>query len=162
MAKVYNFRTPVSERKVVHSKTGERFEKELALMTDDKGIEKFYVKSKTDTYEKIQAFAEDCKIENILLRCRDLGDYSMLNQAEPMYADISDMPKSYIEAHNKIQKMEQNFNDLPLEIRNKFDNSFTKYLAEAGSENWMKNMGLWKEPEKAEEPAPVTKEDNAE
>ena len=79
-----------------------------------------------------------------------------------MYADITDMPKSYIEAHNKIQKMEQNFNELPLEIRNKFDNSFTKYLAEAGSESWMKNLGLVKEPTKTEEPTPETKEEKAE
>lgn len=145
MAKVYNFRTPVTERKIALSNPGEFVQEELAMRIDDKGNETFYVKGKTNVYEKIQAFAEECKIENILARCQDLGDLTALNQIQVEYGDMTEFPSTFIEAHQKIQELEDNFNNLPLDIREKFENNFNKYLAEAGTEKWLKNLGIVEE-----------------
>lgn len=145
MAKKSIFRTPISERKIVYSTHGEHEEPVLALKINEDGSEIFYVKGKTNVFEKIQAFADECNLELILQRCTDLGDFSSLNMRQGDYGDFTDVPKSYIEAHAKLQIMEEKFNELPLETRIKFDNSFSRYLAEAGSETWMKNMGFVKE-----------------
>ena len=59
--------------------------------------------------------------------------------------DITEMPTNMLEAHNKIKEAENTFNKLPLEIRAKYDHNFNKYLADMGSEEWMKTMGFVKE-----------------
>lgn len=139
------FRTPVSERKIIYSTAGKHEEPVLALKINEDGSETFYVKGKTNVFEKIQSFADESNLELILQRCTDLGDFSSLNMRQGDYGDFTDIPKSYIEAHTRLQDMEAKFNELPLETRMKFDNSFSRYLAEAGTEKWMKNMGFIEE-----------------
>lgn len=139
------FRTILDPPKVTITPSGSKEEDIWQLKIDEKGNETFYIAGKTNVYEKIQAHLESTKIENILAKCIDMGDTTLLNQKEGFYADISEMPNTWIEAQNKIKNAENIFNSLPLEIRKKYDNNFNKYLAEVGSESWLKNMGLLKE-----------------
>lgn len=144
------FRTILDPPKITSTPAGSKIEEVLAMKINEKGEEEFYIDHKTNVYEKIQAFKEECEIENILARCIETGDYSALERAQGSYMDISEMPNNIFEAHQKIKEAEETFNQLPLEIRSKYDNNFNKYLLDFGSENWMKNMMI-EEPKKETE-----------
>ena len=144
------FRTILDEPKKTITPSGSKEEDVWELKIDEKGNETFYISGKTNVYEKIQAHLEETKIENILARCIETGDYTALNQVQGNYMDITEMPTNMLEAYNKIKDAENIFNKLPLEIRAKYDHNFNKYLADMGSEEWMKTMGIVKEEVKEE------------
>lgn len=154
--KVSPFRTPVSEPVHTKQNTGDRLEEVWAMKLDDKGNEEFYVSGLHNTYAEIQAYADEVNLEKIIDRCMETGDLNLLNQVKKDYIDITEMPKNLIDAKNKINKAETEFYNLPLEIREKYENNFNKYLADVGSEEWVKNMNFNR---KEEEPAPDPEEE---
>lgn len=151
------FRTPVDDPKEIITPSGEKLEDVWAMKLDEKGNEVFYIEGQTNIYEKTQAYLEETKIENILQRCIDTGDPTILNKVRGQYLDVSEMPNNIFEAHAQIEKAKEIFNELPLETRKKYDFSFDKYLADFGSENWIQNMGL-NEKEEKPNPDPVETE----
>lgn len=98
---------------------------------------------KTDIYQKIISHADECDIELLLTRCQAEG-YEILNRREAISGDVTMVPKSMLEAAMTLQEQENNFNQLPLDIRKKFNFSFTEYIAEAGNDlnNWATKMGI--------------------
>lgn len=143
--KVMPFRTPVDERKMIYTNNGSPEETILALRIGEHGEEEFYEKGKTNLYEKIQMFKDECDIEQILLRCTEQNDLGLLNQRNPLYVDFSEFPDNMIESYNKIKDAEDIFNNLPLETKAKFDNNFNVFLAKFGTKEFMKALGLIKE-----------------
>lgn len=150
--KKWHFRTPIDEPITTVTPSGTEEEEILAMKIDDKGNETFYVKGKTNVWEKTQAFKEETEIETILRRVTDTGDTSILVKSNPQYIDITEMPENVFEAHQKIKEAEEVFNNLPLEIRKKYEYNFNKYLADFGTKEWQRNMGLLEE--KTPEPTP--------
>lgn len=139
------FRTILDPAPEIQTKSGNDYEEVLALRINDDGEEEFYVKCKTNVYEKIQMFKDEVDIEKILLRCSETGDLTLLHQTEPFFMDMSDMPENIFEAHQKIRDAEEAFANMPLKVRESYDNNFNKFLADFGTENWLKNVGLYKE-----------------
>lgn len=134
----------------IETTSGSEWEEVLALRINESGEEEFYVKGKTNIYEKIQAFADDVDLEKILIRCSETGDISILHQTEPFFMDMSEMPDNIFEAHRKIKDAEEAFANMPLATREAYDNNFNKFLADFGTDNWLKNVGLYKEETKTE------------
>lgn len=157
-AKKWHFRTPIDDPVNTFTPSGEEVEEMLAMKIDDNGNETFYVKGKTNVWEKIQAFKSETEIETILKRLTDTGDASILERANPQYIDISEMPDNIFEAHQKIKDAEETFNNLPIEIRREYEFNFNKYLADYGSKNWLKAMGLLEETPVINEPEKGEKE----
>ena len=106
-------------------------------------------------------FKDDCDLEQIIQRVMQTGDVSIMQQRQPLYADFADMPDNIFEAHRKIEEAKEVFNNLPTEVKEKYGMSFDRYLADFGSEEWMKNMGYFKE-EIHEEEKETKGEENAE
>ncbi|QCS36245.1 minor capsid protein [Capybara microvirus Cap1_SP_175] len=144
------YRTDWTEHKITESPTGSHYINEYSVKYDENGHRTVYISGKTNIYEQIQAHAEECKIENILAKYQMTGDESILNQRTGQYWDITDMPKNRMEMLNMIQESKEQFMKLPVEIRAKYNHSWEEYLADAGSENWAKNMGILKEETKIE------------
>lgn len=94
---------------------------------------------KDDIQEFIQSFKDQTDMTYILQRMA-VGDASVLNQRTPMYGDFTDMPKTYAEALQLVIDRERQFMELPLDVRNKFDNDFRKWFAQSGSEEWFDKM----------------------
>ena len=95
----------------------------------DKNGDLQLVKTGTDNlYDKIQAEAAACDMDNILRRFAN-GDISVLSQSQGVYADVSGAPMHFTDALNMVRSVEDSFAQLPAEEREKFDNDWVKYGA---------------------------------
>lgn len=79
-------------------------------------------------YDKIQAEAAACDMDNILRRFAN-GDISVLSQVQGVYADVADAPMHFTDALNMVRSVEDSFAQLSAEEREKFDNDWVKYGA---------------------------------
>lgn len=151
-------------QKVVFTKPGSRYADKHAIKIDENGHKTLNkTGERTNIYLKIQAHADECDIEKILSRAEVEG-YEILDRREVISGDVTLVPKSLLEAQITLQKQENDFNKLPLEVRKKFNFSFTEYIAEAGNnlKSWAEKMGYGPEPK--QEPVlsfekPETKEE---
>lgn len=120
--------------------TGTECDKTYEMTINENGEKKLKQKGYTNRYEKVQSHAEECKIENILARAT--VDPSVLNARTGQYIDTVDMPKSLAEAQMLMQKVENEFNSLPVEVRKEFNNSAEEYIAAYGGKKWAEALGL--------------------
>ena len=79
-------------------------------------------------YDKIQAEAAACDMDNILRRFAN-GDISVLSQSQGVYADVAGAPMHFTDALNMVRSVEDAFNQMPAEEREKYDNDWVKYGA---------------------------------
>lgn len=139
------FRTQF-EREPVISNPGEGIKDEFGSRIDKNGRVIVSKKGTTDLYSYIQSFADSTDI-NVLLKRFANGDESALNQRRAEYMDITEMPSTYAELLNKLNDGKELFDALPIELKNKYGNSFNKWIVESGSKDWLVDMGLYKEKE---------------
>lgn len=112
---------------------------------DDKGVPYLEKTGEINTYERIQSYRDECDINSILTRYAN-GDQTVL-QRPGYYLDTTVLPQNIIDATNMINEQKAKFAALPIEVRNKFNQSFEQWAATAGSDEWAKKMGLEKQPE---------------
>ena len=103
-----------------------------------------------DTYSFIQSFAESTDIHSILRRYQN-GEVDVLEKVQGFYGDITEMPKTYAEALQRIADSEKIFWSLPLDVRAKFGHSFSEFLAASQDADFLDRLGV--KPD--EQPAPV-------
>lgn len=127
-----------------YSNPGSRYAENHAIRIDDNGHKSLAKTGElTDIYEKIQKHVDECDIEKILART-DAEGFEILNKREASTGDVTVAPKSMMEAAQRLNDMEQEFNHLPLETRKAFNFNFNEYIAEAGKDlkSWCNKMGL--------------------
>lgn len=137
------FRSAYSGQVRHTSLTGDGHEPEYEYKVTDEGRE--LVKTgETDVYALIQSRLDETKIENIIKRAT--YDPTTLGSQEWMTSrtmtDISDMPTNYHEWYGRIKDAEAEFEKLPVEIKNKWDNDVEKYIMAYGTEDWADKMGI--------------------
>ena len=107
--------------------------------------------------EYIDSFRESCDINNLVARF-NAGDVTALSRAQGAFFDATQLPHTYAEMLNTVTNAEQTFNSLPLEVREKFDNSYVKWLSMMDdAEQFALMMGVSKDAP-AEPPEPISKE----
>lgn len=149
-------RSSGTERKF--TETGRPFHTEYEIYIDETGHKTLHSTGETNTYAKIQESLESTLIENILDRVA-LGDKEALERVQGKYVDMEKLPKSLMEAQNKIVEIKNEFYKLPTEIRAQFDNSPEKYVHDFGTEEWA-NI-IFPKKENPVEPIKETKEETA-
>ena len=157
--KVAPFKTILSPHERIYTPSGTKEEDVWEMIVDEKGRETFAVTGKVNVYEKTQAFADSVDLGKIIEKVTLTGDYNILNQRKTEYLDITEMPDNIIEAHSQLENAKRTFEKMPLEIRNKYDHDFSKYLEDMGSKEWVEIMEKYNNPEetKIEEPETETK-----
>ncbi len=95
---------------------------------DENGDLKLVKTGTENLYDKIQAEAAACDMDNILRRFAN-GDISVLSQSQGIYADVSSAPMHFTDALNMVRSVEEEFDRLPAEEREKFDNDWVKFGA---------------------------------
>ena len=120
--------------------TGTRTDKTYKYVIDPKtGRRKWKEVGETDRYAKIQESLEDSKLVNIIKRATT--DPTVLMANNGMWVDVTEMPRNLMEAQNSVLKARQQFADLPLEIRKKFDNDVDLYVSMYGTKEWAEALG---------------------
>lgn len=128
---------------------GNRMEPQYAERYDENGKAYLEKVGEVDTYEKIQSYRDECDVMAILSRYA-AGDETAL-AAPGWYIDTSKLPNTYTEYMNMMNEQREKFDQLPLSIRNKFNNNFNEYMATAGEESWLRNMGIMPKNDAADE-----------
>lgn len=104
-----------------------------------------------DTDEMIESHRASTELSTLISRYKN-GDLSALNQVNGFYADVSDAPKNLAEAMQYVLNAENIFNALPVDKKKIYGSDFRKWLADFGSEEWLKNMNIV---QAYEEPVPI-------
>ena len=81
-----------------------------------------------DTDEEISSYREQTDMAYIISRI-NAGDSSVLPDPNALYADVSDLPNTPIGMVNFLDGLRRQFDSLPAETREKFDNSFSRFVA---------------------------------
>lgn len=136
---------------------GNIIEPEYKERYDEKGHPYLVKVGEVNTYEKIQSFREQCDVMAILSRFA-AGDESAL--ATPgYYIDTTKLPKTYTEYLNMMNEQREKFDQLPLEIRQKFGMNFQNWAATAGEADWLEKMGILTKTSNAAQPNQNTETD---
>lgn len=93
-----------------------------------------------DLYDMIQSHADSVNI-NVLLKRFQMGDATALGVPHGSFGDFTEMPTTYAEMLNKINRAQEIFDSLPVEQRSKFDHDFNQFIATLGTEEWLDKMG---------------------
>lgn len=118
---------------------GKRFKDEFQLRIVD-GIEELVKVGETDFYEYIQSHKDSVDIHKILERCALIDDYSMLNKMPTTFMDTTGMPSNLMEAYQQIQDAKNFFDQMPVSIKEKYDNNANAFIMDIGSKNFMNNV----------------------
>lgn len=105
----------------------------------------------TDIVAIIQSHKEECDI-NLMLQRYAAGDTSVMRN-DARYIDTSELPTTIHGFFNLMAAQREKFDALPIEIKQKFDNSFEVWASMAGTSEWTEKMGISQKPkeEKKEE-----------
>lgn len=134
------------------SHPGNRMEIEYRERYTETGHPYLVKTGERDNYAAIQSYKDECDI-NLILQRYAAGDTSMIRPGG-QYIDATEIPTSYHEIFNVLQSQKEKFDLLPVEIKQKFDNSFEVWAATSGTEDWVNKMGL-----KKNEPVKEVKQD---
>lgn len=103
---------------------------QLSLAVDGKEV--LVPVGEHDIYPEIQSHAKSVDINEIILRYQR-GDIDVLAQRAGVYGDFTNMPTSYAELYQSVLDAQAYFDSLPLEVRQKFDHSFSKFFTSIGT-----------------------------
>lgn len=137
---VFWWRTQYHKHDRVPSAAGSREKITYEGRYNDDGVLEVVPTGKINVYDEIQSHAESVDIYTVLKKFQN-GDSTVLAKTQGIYGDFTEMPKSYAEMLNTVIKGEKKFNDLPLEVRSKFNHNFSEFIATAGSPAWFEKMG---------------------
>lgn len=134
------FRTQFDRQRVL-SEPGQREKVTYGGHYDDKGRVVLEEIGRVNLYDEIQSHADSVDIHVLMQRYKN-GDPEALSRAQGLYLDATVFPKTYAEALNHMADMERSFMSLPVEVREKFNNSFSEFLASSGESDFMERLGL--------------------
>lgn len=129
----------VSDPNDFRTNPGDRYHVTYSPIVNNDGTITLVESGKDDIQEMINSFRDSTDMSFILSRMA-IGDTSVLTDKTPMYGDFTQFPKTYAGALQLVIDAENQFNSLPLDVRNKFDNDFRRWFATAGTEEWTKSM----------------------
>ncbi len=104
-------------------------------------------------YDFIQSFADSTDIHAILRRFEN-GEVDVLEKVQGFYGDVTEMPKTYAEALQRIADSERVFMSLPVDVRAKFGHSFSEFLAASNDADFLERLGVQVETPVTPEPVP--------
>lgn len=103
--------------------------------------------------QAINSFASTCDMQYILSRL-SAGDASVLAQRDAFFADVSDLSYNRADMLQHVNDCRVYFDNLPDDVRAKFDDNFIVWLSSAGAPEWAEKMTS----PLADRSNPVTKE----
>ena len=99
-----------------------------------------------NVYDRIQADYPSTDI-NLLMERFALGETEAINIKQGFYADVTKMPKSYAELFQTYEDCKKFFDELPSDLKEMFDNSYTEFWSEMDSstKSWSEKIDKYNE-----------------
>lgn len=155
---VSNFRETATAKP---SEAGESTRRTYLWERNEKGEKVLKLDQIIDQQAEIDSYLEETKIENIIRRASI--DPNIAARIAPELGggiqDFTEMPHTLAELQNIMIRAEQIWDEVPKEIKLKFDNDVDKFIASFGTVEWAKNLGIYQEKQaeaKATEATEVT------
>ena len=105
-------------------------------LTPDNDLE---VDGESDIYAEIQSHADSVDIYTIISRFEQ-GDQGVLTKRNGQYIDLTELPTTFAEMHQKIIDATNEFDALPLEIRSEYSFDVSQFISDIGSDHWFSLM----------------------
>lgn len=106
-----------------------------------------------DQQAEIDSYLEETKIENIIRRASI--DPNIAERITPDMGggiqDFTEAPRTLAELQNIMLRAEQIWEEVPKEIKIKFNNDVDEFISSFGTVEWAKNLGIYEEKQEAME-----------
>lgn len=149
---VSNFRETATAKP---TEAGEPMRKTYLWERNEEGERVLQLDQVIDQQAEIDSYLEETKIENIIRRASI--DPNIAERIAPNLGggiqDFTEAPHTLAELQNIMIRAEQIWNEVPKEIKLKFDNDVDKFIASFGTEEWAKNLGIYTDEKNATETA---------
>lgn len=134
------FRSQYDDHVPVYQPPGDPVKIIYSPRYDDHGVLDLVATGREDLYEYIQSHKESTDI-HVLLDRFAAGETDVLQRMQGFYGDVTDMPKTYAEVLNAVITGEEAFARLPVDVKQRFDNSFAVWLAAMDKPDFAQRMG---------------------
>lgn len=141
---VSNFRETATAKA---TEAGETIRRTYLWEFNEKGEKVLRLDQVIDQQAEIDSYLEETKLENIIRRASidpDLAARLMPDMGGGLQ-DVTQMPKNLMELQNIMLRAEQIWDEIPKEIKLKFDNDVDKFVSSYGTIDWAKNLGIYQE-----------------
>lgn len=135
------FNTQFEKRAPVFQEPGSPIKVVFSPRYTEDGVLELVETGSENLYDYIQSHRESTDIHVLLTRFAN-GEEDVLSRMQGFYADVSDMPKTYAEVLNAVMVGEETFARLPVEVKQRFDNSFAVWLSSMDRSDFSLKMGL--------------------
>ena len=141
---VNNFRETATAKP---TEAGESVRRTYLWEHNEKGERVLRLDQIIDQQAEIDSYLEETKLENIIRRASI--DPDIAARIKPDIGggiqDFTEAPQTLAELQNIMIRAEQIWNEVPKEIKLKFDNDVDKFVASFGTVEWAKNLGIYQE-----------------
>lgn len=142
------FQSKYKFREEINSESGNNIAPVYSIATTENGSLALQVTGEINLYQRIQSHSDSVDLKQIIARYEATGDSSFLSKRQGQYIDITDMPTNFADVMKTVITAENQFNELPIEVRKAYNFSASEYIADIGSDKW---LNLMKKPEKEQE-----------
>lgn len=127
------------------TEAGESLRRTYLWERNEKGEKVLTLDQVIDQQAEIDSYLEETKLENIIRRASI--DPDIAARIKPDIGggiqDFTEAPQNLAELQNIMMRAEQIWDEVPKEIKLKFDNDVDKFIASFGSVEWAKNLGIY-------------------
>lgn len=145
---VSNFRETAAAKP---TEAGESTRNTYLWERNEKGEKVLKLDQIIDQQAEIDSYLEETKLENIIRRASI--DPNIAERIAPDIGggiqDFTEAPQTLAELQNIMLRAEQIWEEVPKDLKLKFDNDVDKFIASFGTVEWAKNLGILKETPKA-------------
>lgn len=141
------------------TEAGETVRRTYLWEINEKGEKVLKLDQTIDQQAEIDSYLEETKLENIIRRASIDPDLAarLVPDIGNGIQDYTGAPENLAELQNIMLRAEQIWEDMPKEIKLKYDNDVDKFVADFGTVKWAKNLGIYAEPEDPEKKPEVNK-----
>ena len=143
---VSNFRETATAKP---TEAGETVRRTYLWEFNKKGEKVLTLDQTIDQQAEIDSYLEETKLENIIRRASIDPDLAarLVPDMGGGLQDATEMPENLMELQNLMLRAERIWEEVPKEIKLKFDNDIDKFVSSFGTIEWAKNLGIYAEPE---------------
>ena len=147
------FKTQYDARDRIESNPGNPIKQLYSGSYNERGQVELREDGTENLYDFIQSFAESTDIHAIMRRFEN-GEVDVLEKVQGFYGDVTEMPKTYAEALQRIADSEKVFMSLPVDVRAKFGHSFSEFLSASNDADFLDRLGVQVDKPVSPEPEP--------